>query len=59
MRERVQNALRALHQDTRGAMSVEKILLLGLIALPIVVALLAFRETIMDWFKDQKQNLHP
>lgn len=51
--------LRRLHGDDRGAMSVEKILILGLIALPIVIVLLAFRKTIVDWFTDQRQQLQP
>jgi Na+-driven multidrug efflux pump len=40
-------------------MSVEKILILGLIALPIVVLLLAFRKTIVGWFQDQQNQLQP
>ena len=48
-----------LHQDTAGAMSVEKILLLTLIALPIVIVLLLFRKTIVGWFEDQKSSLQP
>lgn len=51
--------LRRLHGDDRGAMSVEKILILGLIALPIVIVLLAFRKTIVDWFTEQRQQLQP
>jgi Flp pilus assembly pilin Flp len=57
--KRLGNLLRRLHRDTGGAMSVEKILILGLIALPILVLLLLFRETIVDWFKAQRDQLHP
>ena len=53
------NFFRGLHQDTDGAMSVEKILILGLIALPIIVILLVFRGKIVTWFQDQENNLKP
>ena len=59
MKQRLLNSIRSLHNDTRGAMSVEKILILGLIALPIIVILLAFRTTITGWFKDQTSQLTP
>lgn len=55
----VKNILRQAHGDTRGAMSVEKILILALIALPILVLLLAFRRTIVDWFTEQRDQLRP
>jgi len=51
--------LKMLHRDDRGAMSVEKILILALIALPIIVILLAFRKTIVGWFEDQESQLQP
>lgn len=59
MIERVKQALRALHDDTAGAMSVEKILILALIAIPILIALLLFRRTIVDWFHGQSDQLKP
>lgn len=46
-----------LHADDRGAMSVEKILIIGLIALPIIIALFVFRTLIVGWFKGQKDQL--
>ena len=39
-----------LHRDEQGAMAVEKILLLALIALPIVIVLFLFRNKIVGWF---------
>ena len=47
------------HQDTTGAMSVEKILILALIALPILIILLIFRKKIVDWFGTQDALLVP
>ena len=48
-----------LHRDTTGAMSVEKILILALIALPILIVLLLFRRAIVEWFEDQSSQLQP
>ena len=48
-----------LHRDTTGAMSVEKILILALIALPILIVLLIFRKKIVDWFNTQDTQLAP
>ncbi len=51
-------ALKRLHDDEAGAMSVEKILLVALIALPIIIVLVFFRDTIMGWFDTQAGQLH-
>ena len=40
-------------------MSVEKILILALIAVPILIILLLFRQTIVSWFQDQSGQLKP
>lgn len=48
-----------LHHDTAGAMSVEKIMIIALIALPIVLALWAFRTKLIDWFNTQSSQLKP
>ena len=48
-----------LHRDTTGAMSVEKILILALIALPILIVLLVFRKTIVEWFNTESSKLAP
>jgi Flp pilus assembly pilin Flp len=49
--------LKQLDRDEGGAMSVEKILILAVIALPILIILLAFRHTISDWFTKQSNTL--
>lgn len=53
------NLLKRIHHNDHGAMSVEKILILGLIALPIIIILLIFRKLIINWFDDQKGQLQP
>jgi len=50
---------RSLHKDTSGAMSVEKVLLLAMIAVPIVILLIAFKDKIKGWFNDQADQLKP
>ena len=42
-----------LDQDTSGKLSVEMILLLALISLPIIILLVAFRQKIIIWFRTQ------
>lgn len=59
MLQRFKSGVRALHDDTSGAMSVEKILILALVAVPILIVLLLFRGTIVDWFKQQSGQLQP
>ena len=59
MWQQIKKSLRALHDDTSGAMSVEKILILALIAVPILIILLLFRTTIVGWFNDQSGKLQP
>jgi Flp pilus assembly pilin Flp len=54
----VKNLLVRLHKDERGAMSVEKVLILAIIALPILIVLFAFRKTIVEWFNTNSQQLN-
>ena len=51
--------IKRIHANTNAAMSVEKILILGLIALPIIIILLVFRKVIINWFDDQRNQLQP
>lgn len=57
MKMRLKSFLSALHRDESGAMSVEKILILAAIALPILVVLYLFRNIIQGWFKEQSDSL--
>jgi Flp pilus assembly pilin Flp len=50
--------LLAMHRDDRGAMSVEKVLILAIIALPILIVLFAFRKLIVGWFNTNAGNLN-
>jgi len=58
MLSRIKQSLAALHRDERGAMSVEKVLILAIIALPILIVLFAFRKTIVGWFNDNASQLN-
>ena len=57
MLQKLKTALLALHRDERGAMSVEKVLILAIIALPLLVVLYLFRQKIESWFSDQSNKL--
>lgn len=46
-----------LHSDQAGAMSVEKILILACIALPLLIVLYIFRTKITGWFQNQSNSL--
>jgi len=59
MLARVRRFAGSFHRDTAGAMSVEKILILTVIALPILIILYAFRKTIVGWFQDQATQISP
>ncbi len=50
--------LRRLHEDTDGAMSVEKILILAIIALPILLIMIIFRDKLVGWFNGQSNQLN-
>lgn len=56
---KIKKALLALHRDDRGAMSVEKILILAVIALPILIVLYLFRTKIVEWFNTNSNQLNP
>jgi Flp pilus assembly pilin Flp len=58
MLNKLQAALKKLHRDEAGAMSVEKVLILGVIALPILILvyLFVFKKAI-PWFQGQQSQL--
>ncbi|MEI7766490.1 MAG: Flp family type IVb pilin [Phycisphaerae bacterium] len=51
------NLLKRLHNDERGAVSVEQILLLALIFLPIIILLVIFKNKIVGWFQQSTTDL--
>jgi len=57
MMSQLRSLARRLHRDTAGAMSVEKVLILALIALPILILLMLFRSKIVEWFRGQSSQL--
>lgn len=57
MKKRMVAFLRRLHADRRGAMSVEKILILGLIAVPVLIVLLGFAQWGIKYFQDKSKTL--
>jgi len=57
MKSRISRFLGRLHRNESGAMSVEKILILALIALPILIILILFKTTIVGWFTTQQGTL--
>ena len=58
MMNRVRNLLARLHNDTSGAMSVEKIMIITIIALPIIIAMISFRDKLLGWLTDQSSRLN-
>ena len=58
MLKKFKQQLLHIHRDERGAMSVEKVLILALIALPILIVLFLFRKTIVDWFNTNSSQLN-
>jgi Flp pilus assembly pilin Flp len=58
MRKTLKKLFLRIHQDDRGAMSVEKVLILAVIALPILIVLYLFRQTIVGWFNDNARQLN-
>ena len=57
MMQRAKTFLTRLHRDETGAMAVEKVLLIALIALPLIIALAVFRTKITGWFEGQQKGL--
>jgi Flp pilus assembly pilin Flp len=57
MLKKLRSHLLAMHRDDRGAMSVEKVLILAVIALPILIVLYGFRQTIVSWFEEKRDKL--
>jgi len=57
MLKSLKEKLLALHKDERGAMSVEKILILAVISIPLVIVLYLFRGHLVEWFKTQSDDV--
>ncbi len=46
-----------IHKDETGAMSVEKVMIIALISLPIIIALWLFRKKLVGWFNEKANSL--
>ena len=57
MLRKAKSLLSRLHRDDTGAMAVEKVLLIALIALPLIVGLAIFRDKIIGYFNTQDKKL--
>ena len=57
MIKRLAQFTRRFHANESGKMSVEMILLIALIALPIILLLIAFRGKIIGYFQGQQSQL--
>jgi Flp pilus assembly pilin Flp len=57
MLQRVKSLLNQFHKDERGAMSVEMILILAVIGIPVLVLLYIFAKKIIGWFNQADQDL--
>jgi Flp pilus assembly pilin Flp len=57
MGTKMRHLLSRLHRDESGAMSVEKILILALISLPLLVVLYLFRNNIVGYFNTQSSAM--
>ncbi len=51
--KKITELFRKLHNDENGDIPVGPILLVGLIAIPLVVALIAFSEALLEWLSTQ------
>lgn len=54
---KLKQRLLQFHNDDRGAMSVEMMLILAIVAIPVLILLYIFGKKIIAWFKDQDSQL--
>ena len=57
MLAKLKNYFRSIHRSDRGAMSVETILIIAIIAVPLIIVLFIFRQKIVGWFSNQSSDL--
>jgi Flp pilus assembly pilin Flp len=57
MLQRVKSLLNQFHKDERGAMSVEMILILAVIGIPVLILLYIFAKKVISWFNQADQDL--
>jgi Flp pilus assembly pilin Flp len=57
MLQKAKKFLQQLDADDAGAMSVEKILILAVIAVPLLIVIVLFAKKAIEWFRTQEQSL--
>ncbi len=57
MMKSIKEKLVNLHHNENGDIPVGPILIIGVIAIPLVIALVAFNEAILDWLSDQMDKV--
>ena len=53
----VRERVRALHTDDRGEIPIGPILIIGLIVVPLVLVLYAFRDELTSWFEKKTKDV--
>ena len=57
MLKKIKSALGRFHNDQRGAMSVEMMLILAIVAIPVLILLYIFGKKVIAWFGTQNDAL--
>lgn len=53
MLQTVKNKIIALHEDENGDIPVGSIMVIGLIAIPLVIALVTFRDELLGYLRER------
>jgi len=51
--QKIKQQVLKIHNDENGDIPVGQIMVIGLIAIPIVIALVTFRNEILEWLRTQ------
>jgi len=51
--QKMKNSVLALHNDENGDIPVGTIMVIGLIAIPLVIALILFKDDMLGWLKGE------
>lgn len=53
MLQKIKSTVLALHNDENGDIPVGTIMVIGLIAIPLVIALVLFRDEMLGWLRER------
>lgn len=59
MKSLIQRRAAAFLGDEQGDEGVNKVLIIALIAVPLILLLIAFKDTIIEWFQTETDKLNP